>query len=120
MQLLFRELKSCYRMAHMPSANEHVVHCLICAAVLTLIVSRRLHRLFAKRKQLQHQSLPFDRWARLLEGLAHELLDLLLRPRHRALLLERVQIYLLTEAPDPNRQRVTLAQRAQNGGPIWA
>ena len=41
-ELLFKELKRYYRIDHMPSSKRHVVEILLYAAILTLIVSRRL------------------------------------------------------------------------------
>ncbi|MBK7586095.1 MAG: IS4 family transposase [Myxococcales bacterium] len=44
-ELLFRELKSAYRIHEMPSGNRYASETLLYSAILTLLVSRRLHRL---------------------------------------------------------------------------
>jgi hypothetical protein len=46
-ELLFRELKSVYRIDHTPSGRRGVTDCLLYAALLTVAMSRRLLRLVA-------------------------------------------------------------------------
>ena len=59
--------------------------------------------------------MPFDRWARLVASVGHELLAFALergvRPRAERRLLD----FLRTEAIDPNRRRIPLALRAEQG-----
>jgi len=73
-ELLFRELKGSYRLGQMPSANRHVTETLIYAALLTLLVSRRLYRALRTRWRLDPRRLPFDRWAVLVATVADDLL----------------------------------------------
>jgi putative transposase len=75
-ELLFRELKSVYRIEHMPSANKHVTETLIYAALLTLAFSRRIYRALAP-KSLDRLRMPLDRWAILIAAVADDLLDLM-------------------------------------------
>lgn len=115
-ELLFRELKKHYRIDQTKSRNRHVAEALIYAAVLTLLVARRLHQwLLAHRPDLADR-VPFDRWAALVETFAHDILDILVGPREiRLALARRLKRLLLHEAVDPNRWRMHLVERAQCG-----
>lgn len=114
-ELLFRELKSHYRIDQMPSANKHITETLIFAALLSLVLSRKLYRSVTTRYRLDPQRLPFDRWAMLLAQVAHQLLTIALgrrsRPHHHA----RLERFLSSEAIDPNRARIPLPARAEAG-----
>jgi len=118
-ELLFRELKTAYRVVDMPSGNLHATEALLYAAVLTLLTSRRLLQLVRRKAALSLSRLPLDRWARLFASVARDLLWLLSSPRdaqRSRTLLE----FLCREAPDPNRTRQLLAERAQNGRVAFA
>ncbi len=114
-ELLFRELQSDYRIDQHPSANRHVTEALLYAAVLTLLVSRKLHRLVRESTRLPLNRLPLDRWARVFSCHAAQLLGLLAHPSPQA--QNRLLALLCHEAPDPNRhrKRPLLPERAQNG-----
>jgi putative transposase len=115
-ELLFRELKSAYRIDEMPTANKSAAECLLYAALLTLAVSRRLRDVVVGRQRGVRQPFPFERWATLFGFVARDLLALLLAPRrHRPPLSKRLAALLLHEAQDPNRSRLLLATRAQLG-----
>lgn len=115
-ELLFRELKTHYRIDDLRSRRRSVTECLLYASLLTLVASRRLHRLLAPDHEALRQQHPLDRWAVLFATVAHELLDLLVGPAsHRALLALRLRRLLVHEAPDPNRRRLLLPLRAQMG-----
>lgn len=114
-ELLFRELKGSYRIENMPSANKHVTETLIYAALLTLAVSRKLHRTVTHRFALDPTRLPFDRWAVLVATLSHDLLDLALARRDRPYRERRIERVLRAEATDPNRARNHLPDKAQQG-----
>jgi len=114
-ELLFRELKSIYRIGSMPSGNKHVTETLIYAALLSLSVSRALHQSMVHRYRLDPQRLPFDRWAVLLAHVAEQLLDIALSRRSRALPHRRIDRFLRSEAIDPNRARNPLPFRVQEG-----
>lgn len=92
-ELLFRELKSVYRIDQMASGNRQVTETLIYAARLTLTISHRLHRELIGRDKLDPLRLPFDRRALLFATVADELLVLSLRHRDRTWRARRVQSF---------------------------
>ena len=110
-ELLFKELKSQCRLEEFRSKNGAANLCMIAAALLSLIVSRRLHRVVATH--LKRQRLPHDRWSKLFRETAAEVLSLCGadRPRETKALLE----FWISEAPDPNRNRPLLAERTSMG-----
>jgi len=114
-ELLFRELKSVYRIDQMPSGNRHVTETLIYAALLTLTLNRRLYRELIRRHKLDPQRLPLDRWTILFAAVADELLVLSLHRRERTWRARRIQSFFRAEATDPNRARIPLPYRAQQG-----
>ena len=105
-ELLFKELKRHDRIDPMPSSNRHVVEALLYAAILTLVVSRRLLALIRKTLESLAHRIPAQRWAALLESVAAELLLIVTRPpRELKGLLHRVRANLLHEAVDANVRR---------------
>jgi hypothetical protein len=111
-ELLFKELKSQYRMEEFASKSGAVNLSLICSALLTLIVSRKLHQ--AVLATCRQRAVPHDRWSRLFSSIAHDLLRICSRRNVRALARD-LWFYLETEAPDPNRNRALLAERSSMG-----
>jgi len=110
-ELLFRELKSRYRMEDMPSANKHVVHTLLYAAVLTLVVSRRLLEVAQKKLGSEAARVPIERWAVVFADVAGKLLEMILLPPRKTKHAEgRVTEFILHEAVDPNRGRPSLLE----------
>lgn len=115
-ELLFRELKSHYRLEELPSRKPEVVKALVYAAALTLMVSRCL--LHAVRRALGDgaERLKHHRWAILVSSNAADLLRLVLRPPRQTQYLDRdLQKLLLYEAPDPNVRRSSLLQAVEAG-----
>jgi IS4 transposase len=108
-ELFFRELKLTHRLEQLPTRKRFVAEALIYAALLSLLVSRRLHKLL----RANHPSHP-ERWARLFAIFALDILEILLAPRSSGLGRRLLRV-LRREAPDPNRNRPTLLQRAQLG-----
>ena len=53
---------------------------LICAALLTLVLSRRLHPTLARRWRVDRLHSPLDRWSRLTASVAQDLLAIVLSP----------------------------------------
>ena len=110
-ELLFKELKSHYRLGELPSSRKEIVEGLIYTAVLTLIVSRVL--LAALRAALpRNRWIPELRWAALFTACAPEILRQLMsqlghRPRDKS-----IWQLLLYEATDPNLGRVPHSQLA--------
>jgi len=110
-ELLFRELKSRYRMEDLPSGNKHVVLTLLYAAVLTLVVSRQLLEVVLKKLGPRAGRVPLERWAVVFAEVAGRLLEmLLLPPRETRRIERRVAAFLLHEAVDPNRGRPSLLE----------
>ena len=114
-ELMFRELKSHYRLHHMPSKNRHVTECLLYAAMLTLVLSRKLYQVLLRRWRADRRRFPFDRWAALISSLAQDLLALVINRHERRLRERKLDVFLRKEALDPNVQRLTLASRAEIG-----
>jgi len=119
-ELLFRELKSHNRLDHMPSANKHVSEALIYAAVLALLVSRKLYDAMRARFRIDRRRLTMDRWAILLAAVAEPILAAALQSRNRTYAERRIESFLRAEACDPNRARIPLPERAQMGLQAWA
>jgi putative transposase len=109
-ELIFKELKSAYRIDHLPSSKKHIVEALILTAVLTLIVSRRLLAAVAKRMpaDMARRLRPL-RWSKVFVAHARPLLALVLDPRSMG---RRARARWLTslkhEAIDPNVERYDL------------
>lgn len=115
-ELLFRELKSQYRIDQMPSKNRYVSEALIYSALLCLAVSRRLYSFIRNRFQLDYYRVNFDRWSILFSSICADLLDLLVGPKRYYRYLERrLTEFIRFEVQDPNVSRKTLIQKAQIG-----
>lgn len=111
-ELIFKELKSAYRIDHLPSSKKHVVEALILTAVLTLIVSRRLLAAVARRMpaDMARRLRPL-RWSKVLVAHARQLLALVLDPRSMSRRArERWLALLKHEAIDPNVDRDDLRE----------
>lgn len=110
-ELLFKELKSSYRLDEMPSSKRHVVEALVYVAILTLTVSRFL--LFALRRSLQlsKRRTPERRWAAVFKTCAQQILSLLMDPRPLHQRWRQLSDFVAHELVDPNRGR-TLNLRA--------
>lgn len=115
-ELLFRELKSCYQLDSLPSRKAPVIEALLYAALLTLILSHALLAALREWGRLGDRRTPLERWARLFRSTAPELLTIALDPPPMARFREqRLLPFLLHQAPDPNRSRPLLLQRAGLG-----
>lgn len=113
-ELLFRELKTLYRIEQMPSGRRGATECLLYAALLALALSRRLQKLVGSAESPLFPSTPPERWSCIFRVLARDLLELSLLPRrHRRPLGDRIVAVLSHEARDPNRTRLHLPARAQ-------
>jgi hypothetical protein len=113
-ELLFKELKSTYRLEDMPSRKRVVVEALLYAAILTLLVSRRLLAALRHRRPGIAARTPLLRWALALESVAPELLLIMTRPlREMKGLLRRTEAILLYEAVDPNKKQPTLLKAVE-------
>jgi putative transposase len=110
-ELLFKELKSYYRIADLPSRKQEVVEALLYAAVLTLALSRRLLAEVRRKLKGMAKRLPEQRWAAIFSEMAKDLLTMLTYPRNETRLVERSLIRtMLHEAVDPNVSRLSLLE----------
>ena len=108
-ELLFKELRSHYRLGELPSSRRVIVEALICTALLTLIVSRVL--LAALLADLPRgRRIPTLRWAALFEAVAPEILRQLMRRLGQRSRLDSLWSVLLHEAVDPNLGRMPHSQ----------
>ncbi len=115
-ELLFKEMKSHYRLADLPSRKPHIVEALLYATLVTLVVSRRLLRAVRQALRGQKRVVPEGRWAALFATVSSAILDLLLAPARLARGLARwTEAMLLHEAVDPNLSRQMLLARVENG-----
>jgi hypothetical protein len=108
-ELLFKELKSQHRLEEFRSKSGAANLCMIAAALLSVIASRRLHRTVASH--LKGRRVPCDRWAKLFRETAVLALCQANRPVATKALLD----FWISEAPDPNRNRHLLAERTSLG-----
>jgi putative transposase len=104
-ELLFKELKSHYRLDELPSGQRYVVDALIYTAVLTLIVSRAM--LFAMRRRAKISLLraPERRWAAAFQTVAIWILRLLCSGYSERDGWRSIEGFLLHEFRDPNVSR---------------
>ncbi len=111
-ELLFRELKSSYRLESIPSRKSHVVEAFLYASLLTLWASRALLLALRRWGALDDRRTPAELWARLFVSAAPDLLALVLDSASMARTRERPLLnFLLAEAPDPNVKRRLLPER---------
>jgi putative transposase len=115
-ELFFRELKLTHRLEQLPTRKRFVSESLIYAALLSLLISRRLRqRLFPP-----NAAFAVERWARLFAEFALDILSLTLGPLKRSSAeAKRLARLLRREAPDPNRHRLNLLERAQLATASW-
>jgi len=104
-ELIFKRLKSTYRLDQFPSANKHVVEALIYASILTMTVSRGLWHAF--RRRFRHFAIYCveGRWAILLESIAEALATLVFKTIRLASPIISALRMLTHEAADPNLKR---------------
>jgi arginine exporter protein ArgO len=115
-ELVFKEMKSHYRLDELPTSKAPIAEALLLAAVLTWLVSRRLLDAVRQRLGRSRRRVPAARWASLLGAVAANVLDLILLPARIArALARRLEPMLLHEAVDPNRSRRLLLERVDQG-----
>jgi len=111
-ELLFREMKSCYQLESIPSRKRHVVEIFLYACVLTVLLSRALLQAVRRWGIPADRRTPTERWARLFISAAPELLEIILKPAPMARLERDLLRFFAKEAVDPNVHRPLLLQRA--------
>jgi len=115
-ELLFRQLKSHFRIQDLPSRNRVIVEALVYATLIALVVSGNLLAMIKKRLGARGVRVSQERWSKLFAEAARDLLRALAR-RSSALtrtLLACVERTLLHEAVDPNAGRLLLLQRVES------
>ena len=115
-ELLFREMKSCYQLESIPSRKRPAVEAFLYAAVLTLFASHALRRAVRRWGNLGNRRLPLERWGRLVASAAAELLAIILDAAAMAHCREkRLLSFFAAEAPDPNLHRPHLLEPSRTG-----
>jgi IS4 transposase len=115
-ELLFKELKSYYRLGDIPSRKPHIVEALLYATLTTLVVSRRLLHAVREALRQRQRIIPEGRWAAIFTTVSAAVLDLVLAPAHLARHTAKwTEAMLLHEAIDPNLSRQLLLARVENG-----
>ena len=117
-ELIFKELKSHYRLEELPTRKAHIVETLLLGAVITLLVSPRLLLAVQERLRRTSYKMPEQRWAAFFADAAPaKLYIILLPPRVSKVIARRLEPMLLQEAPD--RTRKLLIERVECGA-AWA
>ena len=115
-ELIFKELKSHYRLDELPTRKAHIVETLLLGAVITLLVSRQLLQGVRERLRRTPYKMPEQRWAAIFAAAAPAILDIvLLPPRVSKVIARRLESMLLHEALDRNRSRRLLIERVESG-----
>lgn len=104
-ELLFRELKTHYRLAQLPSRKPHIVEALVKASLLCVAASRTLLRRLQRvlGEQLADR-VPHQRWAALVASCAKDILSCVAGQRACSAIEHALQRLLLHEAIDPNKR----------------
>ncbi len=116
MELIFKKLKSLYRLEQLPTRRAHIVETLLLGAVITLLVSRRLLHAVQERLRDTSYKVPEQRRAVVFAATAPMILETVVLPlRASKAIAQRLEPMLLREAPDPNGSRQLLIERAECG-----
>ena len=107
-ELVFKELKSGYRLDDIDSQKKDVVVSLIYAAVLTLLASRTLLRSFASRVGELRDRITPGRWWKVFSEFAHELQLLVICPPRESPPLRNLITTIEHELIDPHTKRKPL------------
>jgi len=115
-ELLFKEMKTYYRLEGVPSSKRHIAETLLLASVVTVLASRRLLRAVRDKLRCADSRVPEGRWAAAFTSVASQTLDILLTPvKASAVMARKLEAMLLHEAVDPNVSRQLLRARVENG-----
>jgi len=104
-ELIFKELKSFYRIDQLPSASKPVVESLIYTAILTLVISRALLFELRRRKKLSAKEAPMRRWVTIFHSMARQILMLLNFKGRAEKMWSSLLDYIFHELKDPNISR---------------
>ncbi len=105
-ELVFKELKSGYRLDDIQSQKKEVVESLIYAAVLTLMVSRKLLQSIISLVDGARERVTAGRWWNVFSEYAQELQYLAIRPPREAPPLRSLIKTILHELIDPQAKAV--------------
>lgn len=115
-ELIFKEAKSYYGMADLPSRKPEIVETLLYASLLTLVMSRRLVALVQQRIEVHGDRVRPQRWAGCVRAVADQILRIVVGTERRVRIDEqRLTRMLLREAVDPNRRRRSLIHAVDRG-----
>jgi putative transposase len=115
-ELLFKQLKSNYRLGELPSRKREVVEALLYAALITMVVSNVLLELVRRKHRGEAERARQLRWAAVFAALAQQILwVMVLPPRKSRPIRILVEQTLIHEALDPNLARTSLIDGVQNG-----
>jgi len=115
-ELVFKELKSVYRMEDLPSRKKSIVKALFYAALLTLLTSRCLLAEMRKRLGAEGDRIPELRWAVLFRMICGEILLMLFTRGGLSALEKKTSRFLWMEALNPDhRSRPPLLQAVETG-----
>jgi len=107
-ELIFKELKSGYRLDDVGTQKKEIVESLIYAAMLTLLASRALLRsIVSQIDELRNRIAP-GRWWKVFSEYAQELQLLLIRPPREAPPLRDLIATIERELVDPHTNRKSL------------
>ena len=108
-ELIFKELKSGYRLDDVGTQKKEIVESLIYAAMLTLLASRALLRSIVSRiEELLRKRVAPGRWWKVFSEYAQELQLLLIRPPCEAPPLRDLFATIERELVDPHTNRKSL------------
>lgn len=106
-ELIFRQLKSQFRLSDFPSRKSEAVEALIIASIITLAVSRTFLMELKKLSPHLAERMPFERWSVLFAEFSVLILHVMLKSRRRKRKRPRQNILelMFKEAIDPNAAR---------------
>ncbi|HLP68034.1 MAG TPA: IS4 family transposase [Rhizobium sp.] len=114
-ELLFKELKTHYRLEQMPSSRQEVVEALLYTAIISLAVGRRLLQRLRQAMPEHAERFKSQRFAALMATVADLLLIIVRNPGSVSRFLQqRVCHILCIDGPDPNKFRLALLAAAEN------
>ncbi|MGK5089569.1 transposase [Bdellovibrionota bacterium FG-2] len=106
-ELVFKAFKSCFRLADLPSANTHIIHVLIYAALIAAIIAYPLANILALEFKKEKRMTPsFQRSGMIIVQCATHWVDFLISrsPEAGAILIKKLKLQK-NELFDPNWKR---------------
>ncbi len=105
-EIIFRQLKSQFRLSDFPTRKAVAVEALIYASLITLVVSRTFLVELRRRFPNLKERMPFERWSAIFAEFAVSILHSLLENRRRKQRRKSNLLELMfKEAIDPNAAR---------------